>query len=113
MARPRKDAQEPARKRRPATTPEEQENRQISLTMDLVERQLEEGTASAQVLTHFLKLATSKHKLEEKKLKLENDFLIAKVDALASAKVSEEMYGNAIAAMRRYQGADEEVIDEY
>lgn len=112
MARPPKGAPEPVRRRRPATTPEEQDNRLISLTVDLVERQLIEGTASAQVLTHFLKLGGSRNRLEERRLELENELLIAKAEAMASAKVSEELYGKAIQAMRSYQGDEEAFSDE-
>ena len=90
--------------RRPALTPEAKENQMISLAVDLAERQLREGTASSQVITHFLKLGSSKEKLEQEKLQLEKDLLKAKRDNIQSAQRSEELYRNALTAMRMYSG---------
>ena len=96
---------------RPASTPEGRENQMISLAVDLAERQLREGTASAQVITHFLKLATTREQLEKEKLERENELLRAKTEALESAKRVEELYANALNAMRNYsgQGSDDNV----
>lgn len=91
---------------RPAMTPEGRENQLISLASDLAERQLRDGTAPAQVTTHFLKLATERERLEREKLRRENLLLEAKVDAIASAKRVEELYGKALSAMREYSGQD-------
>lgn len=90
--------------RRPATTPEGRENQLISLAADLAEKQLVEGTASSQVITHFLKLASTREKLEQEKIQKENLLLSAKVDQLASAKRIEELYETALNAMRTYAG---------
>lgn len=97
---------------RPALTPESRENQMISLAVDLAERQLQEGTASSQVITHFLKLGTTKAELEREKLSRENELLRAKTDAIQSAQRIEELYESAIKAMQRYggQGGSE---DEY
>lgn len=83
----------------------------ISLAVDLAERQLLEGTASAQVITHYLKLGTLKEQLEREKLEKENELLRAKTEALQSAQHIEELYAEAIKAMRSYSGsvADDEV----
>jgi hypothetical protein len=75
--------------------------------MDLVERQIEDGTVSAQALTHFLKLGTKREQLEQKKLELEANLLIAKVEAIETGKQIAELYGDALAAMSTYQGRDE------
>lgn len=93
-------------KHRPATTPEGRENQLVSLAYDLAEKQLREGTASAQVITNFLKLGSSREKLEQLKLENENLVLSAKVDAMASAKRIEELYEKALEAMRAYAGQD-------
>jgi ribosomal 30S subunit maturation factor RimM len=82
----------------------------ISLAFDLAERQLADGTASSQVITHYLKLATSREKLEQEKLELEKTLLQARTDSIESAKKVEELYGNALNAMRAYQGKDEEEV---
>lgn len=83
----------------------------ISLAVDLAEQQLLDGTASAQVITHFLKLATTREQLEKEKLERENELLRAKTEALESAKHVEELYANALNAMRNYsgQGSDDNV----
>ena len=93
------------RKIRPALTPEARENQLIALAVDLVEQRLLDGTASSQETTHFLKLGSMKNKLEMEKLQEENRFLKAKTEALQSSKrMEEELYLEAIKAMRRYSG---------
>lgn len=110
MVSSRKDA-EPTRPRRPpATTPEAREKQLIVLATDLVEKQIREGTASSQVLTHYLKLASTREALEQEKLARENELLRAKVESMASSKRVEELYESAIRVMRVYQGAED---DEY
>ncbi len=90
---------------RPALTPEAREKQMISLAVDLAERQLMEGTASSQVITHYLKLGSSKEKLERQKLEEENKLLKAKTEALQSAKRMEGLYEEALAAFRTYSGS--------
>lgn len=102
----------PKRKKPPAKTPEARENQMISLAVDLAEKQLLNGTASAQVITHYLKLATTKSRLENEKLVKENEFLGAKAEALKSQQRMESVYEDAIAAMRMYSGADYEVEED-
>lgn len=92
------------RRRPPAATPEARENRMISLAIDLAEKQLIEGTASSQVISHYLKLASSKEKLEKEHLVYENELLRAKTEAIKSAQRTEELYQNALDAMRAYGG---------
>lgn len=89
---------------RPALTPEARENQLISLATDLAEQQLREGTASSQVITHYLKLGSTKERLEKEKLEEENKLLKARTEALQSAKRVEELYADAISAMKRYSG---------
>lgn len=102
------------KKIRPALSPESRENQLISLAVDLAEKQLLEGTASSQVITHFLKLGTTKTELEKEKLRNETKLMQAKTENLESAKNIEAMYKEAIDAMRDYSGQsrmDDE--DEY
>ena len=89
---------------RPALTPESRENQLIALSVDLAEKQLREGTASSQVITHFLKLGSTKNQLELEKIRHENALLEAKTQSLQSAKRVEELYENALNAMRDYSG---------
>ena len=100
-----------SRKRRPALSPEARENQLISWAVDLAEKQLQEGTASSQVITHYLKLGSTKERLEKEKLEEENKLLRAKTENLQSQKRVEELYSEAIKAMRNYAGQGE--TDEY
>lgn len=104
----------PRPKLRPALNPDARENQLISLAIDLVEQRLRDGTASSQETTHFLKLASPKYKLEQKKLELDNELTAAKTKALADAKEIKVLYEEALKAMRRYGGhGDEDEYDEY
>lgn len=94
-----------SQKMRPALTPEARENQLVSLAVDLAEKQLMKGTASSQVITHYLKLGSTKERLEKEKLARENDLLRAKVESIKSAQRVEELYANALNAMRNYSGS--------
>lgn len=108
MARTRKpNVSESTKRRRPALTPEARENQLIALATDLVEKRLIEGTASSQETTHFLKLAGRKSRLEIERQELENELIKARTEALQSSKRIEELYANAIDAMRKYNGQDD------
>ncbi len=108
VARRKKD--DPIKTRRPpATTPEGRENQLISLAVGLAERQLSEGTASSQVISHYLKLGSSRERLEQERLANENDLLRAKKEMMESAQRIEVLYGEALNAMRSYAGHE---VDE-
>lgn len=106
VTRRRSESKSDEKKRRPATTPEGRENQLVAAAYDLAERQLREGTASSQVITHYLKLGSSRERLEQERLERENELLTAKVEAMASAKKVEELYAQALDAMRSYAGQD-------
>lgn len=91
-------------RRRPGITPEARENQMIALAIDLAEKQLMEGTASSQVITHFLKLGSTREKLEQQHLASQTELAMAKKDAVQSTKRFEELCENAMRAMKRYQG---------
>ena len=107
-----KNTSSESKKIRPALTPEARENQLIYLATELAEQQLKDGTASSQVITHYLKLGSSKEKLEKEKLEEENKLLKAKTESLQSAKRIEDLYANAIAAMRKYSGNGDSIYDE-
>lgn len=96
------------KRRPPATTPEARENQLITLAVDLAERQLAEGTASSQVMTHYLKLGSTKERIEKEILEEQKMHLRAKTEAMQSAKKVEELYKNALDAMRAYGGHNKE-----
>lgn len=97
--------QKPVRRRPPATTPEARENQVIALAYDLAEKQIANGTASSQVITHFLKLGSTKDKLEKEILEKQKELITAKTESIQSGKRVEELYINALNAMRVYTGA--------
>lgn len=91
-------------------TPEARENQLIAKAVDLAEQQIMNGTASSQVITHFLKLGSTTARLEKEKLQKGNELLCAKTEAIKSGQRIEELYNNALNAMRNYGGHDD--VDE-
>lgn len=110
MTVPKKGDTRPKRRQPPATTPEARENQLIALAVDLAEEQLSQGTASSQVITHYLKMGSTKERIEKEILEKQKELLQAKTEAIQSAKRVEELYTNALDAMRSYsgQGGDNE-----
>lgn len=97
----------------PALSPEAREQQMIHLAVELAEKQLMEGTASSQVITHYLKLGSMREKLEREKLKKENLMLEAKTESLKSSKKIEELFSEAISAFRGYaykSGGDDDAL---
>lgn len=90
----------------PATNPQSRENRVIAAAYDLAEKQILEDRASSQVITHFLKLGTEKARLECEILEAQRKLAEAKTENLSSSKRIEELYENAVKAMRHYNGDD-------
>ena len=104
MAKVKTSSDSKKNKMRPALTPEARENQMIFLATELAEQQLRDGTASS----HYLKLGSSKEKLERDILKEQKKLITARTEALESSKRIEELYENAITAMREYGGHDNE-----
>jgi hypothetical protein len=96
---------------RPAITVEGRENQLVEAAVRLAEKQMQEGTASAQVITHYLKLGSTRESLEQERLRAENELLRARVETLKSQGRMEELYADAIKAMRSYTGEGPE--DDY
>lgn len=104
MAKRIVDDQEPSKKRPPARSPEARENQMISLAMELVEKRLRKGTATSQETTHFLRLGALNAKLERDILEKKKELITAKTEAIKSQKRVEDLYANALAAMKSYSG---------
>jgi hypothetical protein len=100
--KPSKDSR---RRRRTARTPEDREDQLVSLAADLAEEQIENGTASSQVITHFLKLGSSRERLEQERIRHENDLMEVKRQQIEGQKRVEELYMAALDAMRSYSGS--------
>lgn len=104
---------EKPRSMKPALTPEARENQLISLATDLAEKQLREGTASSQVITHYLKLGSTKERLEKEILAEQKKLVEAKTENIQSTKHSAELLDKAIKAFTTYSGERDEYDDEY
>ena len=92
----------------PPATPEAKEDQMIDLAMRAAEEQLRNGTASTQVIVHFLKLGSTKERLEKEMLSKKTELVTAQTEALKSQKRVEELYENALKAMKIYSGSSEE-----
>lgn len=104
------------RTRAPAMTPEAREAQLINMAINQAEQQLQAGTASSQVITHFLKLGTARARLEQERIAAEVELARAKVEAIKSQQTSEELYQEAIKAFSSYSGSyneEEEYDEEY
>jgi hypothetical protein len=93
-----------ARGKLPATTPEMREMQLADAAYDLAEEQIRTGTASSQVVTHFLKVGSSRERLEQERMRHEVELMEVKKEQLQGQKRVEELYVGALEAMRGYQG---------
>lgn len=107
MAR-RNEEEQPRRRRPPATTPEGREAQMVNLAINEAERQIRAGTASSQVITHYLKLGTTRESLEQERLRRENTLLEARAVAMANAERMEELMRDALNAFKGYRGDDDD-----
>lgn len=102
-------------KRIPAMDPDARENQLASLAIDLAEKKLRDGTASNQLIIHYLKAVSSKERIEKEKLEIEKELMAAKREAIKAAERQDLMYKEAIDAMRSYSGGGgpDDDDDEY
>lgn len=92
----------------PAMSPKEREDQMIALAERCAQKQLEDGTAPAQIIVHYLKLATERERLERENLALQRDLIVAKTEAYKAGQDMKELYEKAINAMKSYNGYGEE-----
>ena len=104
MAKRKSSSVERGPRQKKAKSIEARENQLGSLALDVAEQQLLDGTASPSVVVHFLKLVSTKEKLEKEILESQKELMEAKTENLKAAKVIEDLYANAISAMRVYSG---------
>lgn len=113
MATRREREPESERSRRPpGTTPEARERQLVALAVDRAEQQLRDGTASAQVITHYLKLGSTRERLEQQRLEREVALLDAKAEEMRSSARMEELYSKALDAMKNYSGQESRELDD-
>jgi hypothetical protein len=110
-ARKEPEAKKP--RRPPATTPEGRENQLISQAYDLAEKQLADGTASAQVISIFLKAGSTREVLEKERLKHEVELMRVKAEAIEREKDIEKIMLDALDAMRSYKGEEVNVNHDF
>lgn len=96
----------------PATTPEGRERQLIALAYDLAEQRLRDGTATSQEVCHFLKLGTTREKLELERLRSDNELSKAKTQSLQSQRRMDELYQDAIRVFATYSGQPQTYEDE-
>lgn len=113
MATMKKSGEEPAPKRRPRTTPQGRENEMVNLAFAVAEKQMRDGTASAQVITHYLKLGSSREREEQNRLRSENALLKEKINSMASMQESGSSAKEALDAFRAYAGQEPGQDDDY
>jgi hypothetical protein len=97
---------------RPATSPEGRENQLIALATDLAESRLRDGTASAQEITHFLKMGSPREQMERLKMDYESKLLEARAENITSMGRMEELTDKALRAFRQYAGQPDEDDDD-
>ena len=98
--------------RNPATSPDAQEARMINLAMKAAEEQLKNGTASSQVIVHFLKLGSIREELERDKLRTETSLISAKKKDIESSSHNDKLLEKALAAMTTYSPSSDDKLDE-
>lgn len=103
MPKAEKATNKPARRRAPAETLEDREDRMIAMAVDLTEQRLMNGTASNQMILHYLKLGSTREQLEKEKLRKENELLRAKTEAIESGEDIKELTMQALEAIKSYR----------
>lgn len=93
---------------RPSLSRESDENQCISLSIDAAKKMLIEGNAPTSVILHFLKLATTREELDRETIRLNQELMVAKKEALESQARTEQLFADAMKAMQRYSGNDVE-----
>lgn len=104
----KRKATDVTKKLRPSLTPEGEENQLIALAVALAKKQLQEGTASSQVIAQCLKMGSTRERLERERLEEENNLLRAKINAINAGEDMKTLYEEAIKAMKDYSGHDDE-----
>lgn len=99
------------RRRSPARTPEERESLLISKSLDLIERQIDDGTASSQILSIYAKYGSERERLERQRLAAENEVLRKKVETMQDALDMKNLMQEALAKFKGYSG-DRDLVED-
>lgn len=112
MARRMDDEHRAPRRRTPARTPEERESLLISKSLDLIERQIDDGTASSQILSIYAKYGSQRERLEQERLRNENEVLRKKVETMEAAVDLKNLMEDALNAFKGYSGKQNDPEDD-
>lgn len=94
--------------KRTAVSPKDREEELVSLAYDVAEEQMRNGTATSQVITHFLKLGSLREQKELETMDMKNEFVAQKIELMKSQERNKEIAEEAMRAFRSYQpGGDE------
>ena len=104
----KRKASDVTRSLRPALVPENALQQLAYLAVKAAKQQLQDGTASSQVITQCMKFGSPKEELEIERLREENNLLRAKVNAINSSEDMKLLYAEAVKAMKDYSGHGEE-----
>lgn len=92
----------------PAYTREARQQQMIAKAERLAEKKLEDGTASPQIIVHYLRLATAKEEKELQILEEKKKLMEAKTEAIQSAARIESLYEEAVKMFRKYSGTEDD-----
>lgn len=112
MARRNDDEHSAPRRRSPAKTPEERESILISKSLNLIERQIDDGSVSSTVLSIYAKAGTERDRLEKERLRNENAVLRKKVETMEAAVDVKNLMSDALAAFKGYSGQRVDDFDD-
>lgn len=112
MARSKKESDQSKRRRPPAKSLEAREQQLVASAVDLAEKKILDGTASSQIIVHYLKLGSTSEKLNQEILKKQKELLTAKTDSIKAEAESKELYQQALDAMRKYSGRGESSYED-
>lgn len=101
------------KRQRPSMNPEGREQQLVQAAVDLAEKKILDGTASSQVICHYLNLASPSYRNKREREELENELIRAKVENLKSQTTSEKLYADAIKAFAVYNGNEELEEDDF
>lgn len=96
------------RKRPPAGNPEERTQQLVSDAYDLAEKQIADGTASAAVLVHFLKMGTAREQAELARIKSASELDHAKLEQANQGNAAEKLLEQAMRAFTGYKGEEDD-----
>lgn len=85
---------------------EERERELAYLATCLAEQQLRDGSAKAQVITHYLKLASPRENIERRMMEAKIQLLEGQLQACQRDTTTQQLLEEAIESLKMYRGDD-------